>query len=194
VTWFTDIVDLFYWDMAEITAAMCLFLMFSPKLRIAAFISLIAALFAVGIEPMTKGFTAIQERTGEIVPMSFFIPALIDVLTAFAIVAGMRYSDKSDKFLKMILETLVFILCTAAMVSISVPVHFPQAVYNNVTDIFFVVMLLYLITLIVGGARDAVGCILDIYRELRAKPRRDVVYNIFLYGRDFNMAQMARIS
>lgn len=194
MTWLSNIADILYWHMADITAVVCLFLMFSPKLRIAAFISLIAALFAIGIEPITKEFTVMQAKTGEIVPMSFFVPALIDTLTAFIIVAGMRYSNKSDRFLKIVLESLVFILCAGAMVSASVIVQFPQSVYDNYTEIFFVVMLVYLITLIVGGTRDAVGCILDIYRELRAKPRGDVVYNIFLYGRDFNMAKMAAVS
>lgn len=179
--------------MTDITAVMCLFLMFSPKLRIAAFISLMASLFAIGLEPLMKEFTVMQTKTGEIVPLSYFAPALIDIITASAIVFGMKYSDKSDKFLSIVLESLVFILCAGAIVSVSVIVHFPQSVYDNYTEIFFVVMFLYLMTLFVGGTRDAVGCILDICSHLNKRSSRDVVYSVFLYGGHSNFSKAARI-
>jgi len=192
--WLSDIADLMYWHMSDITAGLCLFLMFSPKLRIAAFISFMAALFAVGLEPMMKEFTVMQTKTDEIVPLSYSAPALIDIITAVAIVGGMKYADKADRFLSVVLESLIYILCAAAMVNVSVIVHFPQAVYNNYTDIFFVIMLLYLIMLFVGGARDAVGCIMDIYHHLHKRSGSHVVYNIFLYGRPSYFPKMAAAS
>lgn len=143
---------------------------------------------------MSQAFEKMQNENKKIIPGIYYALALIDLITASIIVLSMRHIKPQTRQLKRVLETLIFILIMAAMTNATVIVAFPQSVYSHYTEIFFIIGLLYLITLFIGGTRDAVWCILDIYSELTNRSRMDVVSHSFLFSRNFNMAKMEGVA
>ena len=64
----TNISELMRYNITYMFVGVCIFLLFSPKLRVAAFVILVASFVNISIEPFIVALGRIQEETREVVP------------------------------------------------------------------------------------------------------------------------------
>ena len=174
-----NISDFMRYNITYVFVGVCLFLLFSPKLRVIAFIILMASIVNISLEPLVVALGRIQTETGQVNYTLYYILSLIDLATAAAVglclweqivesflASHIGAPSTKNKVTQRIYESIVVVLMLGSLTNGTIIVELRGVVYSNYTEIIFVLGIVQMLILLIGGTLDAIRCITGILANL----------------------------